>query len=65
MYYKQNAKKLAKAQQILSRKENGSHNRERERKNVARIHQKTENQRTDHQWKLAIESGRVQSVIRI
>ena len=29
--------------------------RERERKNVARIHKKTENQRTDHHWKLAID----------
>ncbi len=37
-----------------SRKVKGSHNRERERKKVARIHKKTENQRTDYQWKLAI-----------
>ena len=55
MFYKQNAKKLAKAQQAYSRKVKGSHNRERERKNVARIHKKTENRRTDHHWKLAIE----------
>ena len=55
MFYKHNAEKLAKAQQIHSRKVKGSHNRERERKNVARIHKKTENQRTDHHWKLAIE----------
>jgi len=55
MFYKQNAEKLAKAQQEHSRKIKGSHNRERERKNVARIDKKTENQRTDHHWKLAID----------
>ena len=55
MFYKQNANKLAKAQKVHSRKVKGSHNRERERKNVARIHKKTENQRTDHHWKLAID----------
>ncbi len=55
MFYKQNADKLANAQKVYSRKVKGSHNRERERKKVARIHKKTENQRTDYQWKLAIE----------
>ena len=55
MFYKQNADKLAKAQKVHSRKVRGSHNRERERKNVARIHKKTENQRIDHHWKLAID----------
>ena len=55
MFYKQNAKKLAKAQRDYSRKVRGSNNQERERKNIARIHKKTENQRTDHHWKLAIE----------
>ena len=55
MFYKQNADKLAKAQKVHSRKVKGSNNRERERKNIARIHKKTENQRTDHHWKLAIE----------
>ena len=55
MFYTHNADKLAKAQQAHSRKVKGSHNRERERKNVARIHKKTANQRTDHHWKLAID----------
>ena len=55
MFYKHNAKKLAKAQRELSRKVKGSNNRERARKQVARIHKKTENQRTDHHWKLAID----------
>lgn len=55
MFYKRNAEKLAIAQQAHSRKIKGSNNRERQRKNVARIHKKTTNQRTDHHWKLAIE----------
>ena len=55
MFYKQNAKKLVKAQQTYSRKVKGSKNQERERKNIARIHKKTANQRADHHWKLAIE----------
>ena len=55
MFYKQNADKLAKAQKVYSRKVKGSNNRERECKNVARIHKKTANQRTDHHWKLAID----------
>ena len=55
MFYKQNAKKLANAQKAYSRKVKGSHNQERCRKQVARIHKKTANQRTDHHWKLAIK----------
>ena len=55
MFYEQNAKKLATAQRVYSRKVKGSNNRERERKNIARIHKKTVNQRTAHHWKLAIE----------
>ena len=55
MFYKQNAKKLAKAQQAYSRKVKGSQNQERCLKNIARIHKKTANQRQDHHWKLAID----------
>ena len=55
MFYTQNADKLAKAQREHSRKVKGSNNRERSRKQVARIHKKTANQRTDHHWKLAID----------
>ena len=55
MFYQLNAKMLATAQQAYSRKVKGSHNQERQRKNVARIHKKTTNQRTDHHWKLAIK----------
>ena len=55
MFYKQNSQKLANAQSVYSRKVKGSHNQERARKNIARIHKKTANQRTDHHWKLAIQ----------
>ena len=55
MFYKQNANDLAKAQSVYSRKVKGSKNQERERQKIARIHKKTENQRTDHHWKLAID----------
>ena len=55
MFYKHNAKQLAEAQKAHSRKVKGSHNQERSRKQVARIHKKTANQRADHHWKLAIE----------
>ena len=43
LFYTQNADKLADAQKVYSRKVKGSHNQERERKNVARIHKKTTN----------------------
>ena len=55
MFYKHNAEKLAEAQKVYSHKVKGSRNLERERKNVARIHKKTANQRTDHHYKLAIK----------
>ena len=55
MFYRQNAKKLAKAQRDYSRKVKGSKNQERCRKQVARIERKTANQRADHHWKLAID----------
>ena len=55
MFYTQNAAKLAEAQQAYSSKLKGSNNQERCRKEIARIHKKAANQRTDHHWKLAIE----------
>ena len=63
MFYKQNAKKLAKAQQTYSRKVKGSQNQERDRKTIARIHKKTANQRADHHWKLAIELCRQADIL--
>ena len=55
MFYRHNAQTLAEAQKAYSRKVKGSNNQGRERKNVARIHKKTANQRSDHHWKLAID----------
>ena len=55
MFYKHTADKLAAAQQVYSRTVKGSHNRERHRKQVARLHKKIAHQRTDHHWKLSIE----------
>ena len=56
MFYKHNAKQLAQAQREHSRKVKGNpNNKERSRKQVARIHKKTANQRADHHWKLAID----------
>ena len=55
MLDKHNATQLAKAQRHHSRKVKGSHNRERSRKTIARLHKKTANQRADHQWKVAID----------
>ena len=63
MFYEQNAKKLAKAQQTYSRKVKGSKNQERDRKTLARIHKKTANQRADHHWKLAIELCRQSDIL--
>ena len=55
MFYKHNAKKLAKAQQAYSCKVKGSKNQKRCQKQVAHVHKKTANQRVDHHWKLAID----------
>ena len=63
MFYKHNAKKLAQAQKVYSRKVKGSNNQGRARKQVARIHKKTTNQRTDHHWKLAIDLCRQSDIL--
>ena len=63
MFYKHNAKQLAQAQRTYSRKVKGSNNQERARKQVARIHKKTTNQRTDHHWKLAIDLCRQSDIL--
>ena len=63
MFYKRNAEKLATAQRQLSSKVKGSNNRERSRKDIARIHKKTVNQRADHHWKLAIDLCRQSDIM--
>ena len=54
MFYKHNATQPAKAQRQHSRKVKGSKNQERSRRDIARLHKKTANQRADHHWKLAL-----------
>ena len=63
MFYKRNPDKLAKAQKQHSRKVKGSNNKERSRKDIARIHKKTANQRADHHWKLAIDLCRNSDIL--
>lgn len=46
-YYRRQARKLARAQRTLSRKQRGSQNRTKARRHVARLHQKIKNQRQD------------------
>ena len=52
-FYKTSMDALSVAQRKHSRKAKGSHNRERSRKDVARVHRKIKRQRDDHHWKLA------------
>ena len=52
-FYSTAASKLTTAQRKLSRKQKGSNNEERERKNVVHLHRKIRRQREDHHWKLA------------
>ena len=46
-------KKLARAQRELSRKQKGSHNREKQRLRVAKIYEHIQNARRDHHFKVA------------
>ena len=52
-FYKTSMGGLSVAQRNHSRKVKGSNNRERSRKDVARIHRKIKRQRENHHWKLA------------
>lgn len=52
-FYRKSEKKLAKANQKLSRREKGSNNRNKARLQLAKIYEKIRNQRTDFQQKLS------------
>ena len=52
-FYKTSMDDLVVAQRQHSGKVKGSNNRERSRKDVARVHRKIKRQRDDHHWKLA------------
>lgn len=52
-FYRKAQKKLAKEQRKLSKYQKGSHNRNKQRLKVARLHEKTANQRRDFLHKLS------------
>jgi putative transposase len=52
-YFRQDEKKLAKAQRRHAKKKKGSKNRNKARKNVARIHARIADRRRDYQHKLS------------
>ncbi|RKU36334.1 transposase [Candidatus Poribacteria bacterium] len=54
-FYKSASTQTKRASQALSRKQKGSNNRNRARKDLARVHRKINRQREDHHWKLALE----------
>jgi putative transposase len=55
LFYKRSAHKVAKASRSLSKKKQGSNNREKARKHLARAHRKIQRQREDNHFKLAID----------
>ncbi len=52
-FFKQGLSKTQILSKLLSHKHQGSNNRARAKKNLARHHKKLKNQREDYQWKLA------------
>ena len=62
-HYMRSQKKLAKLQRELSRKPNGSHNREKARIKVARIHEHIAAQRTDMLHKMSTKLIRENDII--
>ena len=55
LFYKRSATHVAKASRSLSKKKQGSNNREKARKHLARAHRKIQRQREDNHFKLAID----------
>lgn len=55
LFFKQSQNKIKAANKKLSRAKKGSSNRKRRRLELARVHEKIFNQRSDFQWKLAQE----------
>ena len=53
LFFRQNARRIAKANKLLSKKQKGSHNRQRARIALARLHRKVANQRNDFHWQTA------------
>lgn len=55
-FFKKNANKIKRANQILSRKKKGSNNRKRAKLALARLHKRTTNQRKAFHWEQAYKS---------
>ena len=53
LFLKAQLNRLKKLSRCLSRKKKGSNSRKKAKRNLARFHQRVQNQRNDHQWKLA------------
>lgn len=53
LFFKENAKSIAKANRNMSRKKKGSNNRRKARLELARLHKRVANQRSDFHWKTA------------
>ena len=64
-YYRQSEKQLARAQRRLSRKQKGSANREKQRKRVAKIQQRTANRRKDFLHKTSAAIAKRYDVISV
>lgn len=64
-YYRTQMRKLRRAQQALSRKQRGSANRQKARKQLARIHQKVRHQRLDFLHKHSTQLVREHDLIAI
>lgn len=64
-WYRTQRRKLRRAQQSLSRKVRGSHNRDKARVVVARLHQKIRNQRSDFLHKLSTNLVRHYDLVSI
>lgn len=64
-FYRQSEAKLKKAQRILSKRQKGSKNREKQRRKVAKLHEKVTNQRKDFLHKLSRQIANAYSAIAI
>ena len=53
LYFSRNSRKVKQANRNLSRKEKGSNNRHRARKDLAHVHRRIANQRREYHWWLA------------
>lgn len=63
LFFKQGSRRIAKANQSVSRKQRGSKNRRKARRNLAREHWKISCRREDFQWKLALSLVRSYDIL--